>query len=329
VRRGVIIIGGAALLVACSSSREAGPIQRPTSPTTAVGAADSGPEVPPSTLPGGGTAVPGSSADSVPPSTAPAKTGPRVVTGTAVAGTAGPVETGRPPFRNTDPFAEAVRLKDGTCVGWGTSRGGSTAGLEKGAAVTILDAERNREIGSGSIVRSRWEDVSKGGGQWNCFFDFRATVTRLPAEFRVRVSGLQPWLARPDPSAPDRFIASVNTDASIGLIRSCPALPEPPSKKRNGSGKDRGPARTTTVPVRFASGWDAVGRYWSRGVDSLCKAGLPVTAIARPCRPPRVGSEYIASVVDSNDPTLVYRNGARVREGTDVTVVVATGRLCD
>ena len=37
-----------------------------------------------------------------------------------------------------------------------------------------------------------------------------------------------------------------------------------------------------------------------RGV--AVRAGLPVTAIARPCRPAGVGSEYIISVVDSERP---------------------------
>ena len=83
------------------------------------------------------------------------------------------------------------------------------------------------------------------------------------------------------------------------------------------------------MPRRFVSGWHAVGQYWSRGVASLCRAGLPVTAIARPCRPEGVGSEYIAAVVDSNDSTVTYPDGARVPVGTQMTVVVATGRLCE
>ena len=62
---------------------------------------------------------------------------------------------------------------------------------------------------------------------------------------------------------------------------------------------------------------------------ALCDAGLPVTAIARPCRPPGFGSEYIVEVVDSDDSTVSYANGAEVPIGTEMTVVVATGRLCD
>ena len=54
-----------------------------------------------------------------------------------------------------------------------------------------------------------------------------------------------------------------------------------------------------------------------------------MTAIARPCRPPGVGSEYISAVVDSSDPTLTYANGAPIPAGTAVTVVVATGRPCE
>ena len=84
----------------------------------------------------------------------------------------------------------------------------------------------------------------------------------------------------------------------------------------------------TTAPAQLVSGWNAVGQYWSRGVDALCSAGLPVTAIARPCRPAGAGSEYITAVVDSDDPTVTYANGAEVPIGTEVTVVVATGRRC-
>jgi hypothetical protein len=255
-----------------------------------------------------------------------------VITGTAVAGAAGAVEQGGPPYRQTNPFSEAVRLGNGSCVGWAGSQGGSTFGLAAGARVLILDAELNEEIGSGTVETSRWEDVSGGGRQWNCFFDFTATVTGPPpAEFRIRVATLEPWLARPDPAAPDTFVASVNTDAAIGLIPSCPPVPEPEEETTNTAASTSSTTSTTTTtrPRRFVSGWHAVGQYWSRGVAALCRAGLPVTAIARPCRPEGVGSEYIAAVVDSNDSTVTYADGARVQVGTQMTVVVATGRLCE
>ena len=222
-------------------------------------------------------------------------------------------------------------MSDGTCVGWADSQGGSTAGLAAGAAVTILDAEANEEIGSGTIQSSRWEDMAGGGEQWNCLFDFTATITGSPAEFRVRVGTLEPWLARPDPTAPGTFVASVSTGASIGLIPSCPALPAPPTTDPTASSTTAAPTTTavaTTAPAQLVSGWNAVGQYWSRGVDSLCSVGLPVTAIARPCRPAGAGSEYITAVVDSDDSTVTYANGAAVPIGTAVTVVVATGRRC-
>jgi hypothetical protein len=246
------------------------------------------------------------------------------ITGSAVAGASGPALPAGPPYTGTDPFSEVVRLNDGTCVGWSGSQGGSTAGLEVGARVIVLDVERDEEIGRGRIEGSRWADMSRGGRQWNCFFDFTATVTGSPAEFRIRVAALEPWLTRPDPADPDTFVASVSTNADIGLIPSCPPVPEEEPER-----PPRRTTTTTTAPARFVSGWRAVGQYWSRGVASLCRAGLPVTAIARPCRPPRVGSEYISEVVDSNDSTVSYRDGQRVRVGTQMTVVVATGRLCD
>ncbi len=76
------------------------------------------------------------------------------------------------------------------------------------------------------------------------------------------------------------------------------------------------------------TGWNAIGQYWSHGVDALCSAGLPVTAVARPCRPNGVGSEYISAVVDSNDSTVTYANGASIPAGTQLTVVVPIARLC-
>jgi len=250
------------------------------------------------------------------------------VTGRAIAGVAGGVEPGAPPFTQTDPFSEAVRLADGTCVGWADSRGGSTAGLAVGAPVVLLDTEANQEIGDGTITASRWEDMSGGTEQWNCSFDFQATLNEPHAEFRIRVASLAPWLARPDPGAPGTFIASVSTDASIDLIPECPPLPVEGTTTTTLAGD----TTTTAAPTSSSApvtGWNAIGQYWSRGVQALCAAGLPVTAIARPCRPPQVGSEYISEVVNSADPTERYANGAPIPAGTELTVVVATGRLCD
>ena len=88
------------------------------------------------------------------------------------------------------------------------------------------------------------------------------------------------------------------------------------------------PPPTTAAPVPI-TGWNAVGQYWSSGVRALCTAGLPVSAIARPCRPPGAGSEYITQVVNSDDPTEIYANGAAIPSGTTLTVVVATGRPCE
>ena len=247
------------------------------------------------------------------------------MTGTAVAGAAGGVEPGAPPYTQTDPFAEAVRLADGTCVGWADSRGGSTAGLTVGAPVAILVPDTSEQIGSGTVTGSRWADASAGGGQWNCSFDFQATLTRAATEFDVKVGGLSPWLAVPDPAAPGAFVASVSTNAGIGLIAECPAPPPEPAATVVGE--------TTTVPPTIAigppvTGWSAVGQYWSNGIRSLCSSGLPVTAIARQCRPAGFGSEHITSVVDGSDPTVSYADGAAVPAGTPLTVVVAIGRVC-
>jgi hypothetical protein len=313
-----MLVGVALVAASCSGSRDVDPIGGPTSTTTST-TSGAGTGTSPATsavsaaTSAGGTATPASS--TARPTTSTAAT--TEVTIVAVAGTTGPVQPGGPPFPTADPFTETVRLEDRTCVGWAGSNGGSTQGLEVGARVVILHARRNEEIGVGTIRRSRWADVSGGGRQWNCFFEFTTTVTGAPREFRIRVAGLQPWLASPDPSDPATFVASVSTGADIGLIPSCPAVPNPDAT-----------TTTTRRPVRRSSTWHAIGEYWSRGVASLCRAGLPVTAIARPCRPPRVGSEYISEVVDSNDSTVTYRDGVRIPVGTQVTVVVATGHPC-
>ena len=278
--------------------------------------------------PGSAASVATSSVATTTAGSPPTSGGPLAVTGRAVAGAAGGAETAEP-YAQTDPFAEAVRLADGTCVGWSGSRGGSTAGLVVGAPVTVLAVEDNTEIGTGSITASRWEDMSAGGGQWNCSFDFNATLTAPHAEFRIKVGALAPWLARPDATAPGTYTASVSTDASIGAIAECPALPPEPDP----TATTAAPTTTLAPPPTTAaappvSGWNAVGQYWSNGIRALCVAGLPVTAIARPCRPAGVGSEYIAQVVDSDDPTEIYANGAPIPAGTHLTVVVATGRPC-
>ncbi len=328
------------LVAACSSDRDAGPVVRPTSPpsTTATDSVEdatatserpvTSSSAPSTTLDATTTTSTAAAATTTTTTTPPG--GPGVVRGTAVAGSAGGVEPGPPPFTLTDPFSEAVRLADGTCVGWDGSRGGSTAGLAVGSPVAVLDAATNTQVGTGSITASRWEDVSGGGGQWTCFFDFTADVSAAPAEYLVHVGGLQPWTARQDAANPGVNVASVSTDAAIAAIASCPALPPStttvPATASTVATTTLPPA--TTVPGPPVTGWNAIGQYWSIGVDALCTAGLPVTALARPCRAPTVGSEYITAVVDSNDSTVSYANGAAIPAGTPLTVVVATGRPC-
>jgi hypothetical protein len=339
-RVGIIVVA-IALLGACSSSRQAGPLApRATSPPTSAARAST---VPPTagtgTQPGATTTTAAAGTGTVvSTSTVPTSTGQtttttptaaRTVNVVAVAGSTGPVQASGPPFPGADPFTEAVRLRDGTCVGWDGSSGGTTEGLEVGTPVLILDAEDNAEIGRGTIERSRWEDVSNGGRQWNCFFELSATVTGSPAEFRIRVGGLQPWLAGPDPADPNTFFASVSTDAAIWLISSCPPVPPEPSETATTTASTAATTTSTTRRPGPSGEWHAIGRYWSQGLRSMCRAGLAVTAIARPCRPPGVGSEYISEIVDSNDPTEFYEDNTRLPRGTQVTAVVATGRPCE
>ncbi len=320
------------VLAACSGDHDAGQFGQRSTTTTSVPTSSSvasGASVATgvTTVP---TTDPGASTTTV-AATATTTSAAGVVRGTAVAGSAGGVETSGPPFTQTDPYSEAVRLADGSCVGWADSRGGSTLGLAVGSPVAVLDPTTNTVLGSGTVTASHWQDVSGGGNEWTCFFDFSAAVPNAPAEVLVRIGDLQPWTARPDPADPTIKVASVSTNASVGLIPSCPALPVPTTTV---AGTGTTVATTTlppatTVAAAPVTGWNAIGQYWSVGVDSLCKAGLPVTAIARPCRAPTVGSEYITRVVDSNDSTVDYTNGAAIPAGTAVTVVVATGRPCD
>jgi len=319
-------------LAGCSSDHDPGEFGRPGSATTTSVAGTSGAtdtstttSTAPTATAGGATSSTGDTTTTTTSTTAAAA--PGTVLGAAVAGTAGGVEPGGPPYAQTDPFAEAVRLADGTCVGWADSRGGSTAGLAVGSPVAVLDPTTSALLGSGSITASRWEDVSGGGNQWTCFFDFSADVSNAPTEVLIKVGELQPWTARPDPADPSRKVASVSTNAAIGQIASCPALPTPTT-----TGPPTATAETTTTTTAASgppvTGWNAIGQYWSVGVDSLCAAGLPVTALARPCREPNQGSEYITAVVDSNHSTVRYANGAAIPPGTPLTVVVATGRPC-
>ena len=338
MRRGVLVIGATVLVVACSSTRDAQPVERPTSPPeeTTDETTDESTDVTsdasqPSTSASADSSTPASGSTSTPASSTSttATVPPGGVKGTAVAGAAGGVEQSGPPFPGTDPFAEAVRLADGTCIGWAESQAGSTAGLQSGAPVVFLDPVASTEIGRGTITASRWEDMSAGGEQWNCLFDFTGTFTTpQPAEFRIRVGNLEPWTARPDPTDTTNFVASVSSDANIARIASCPPLPATPP-----TGATTAPVPTTAAPTAPpgppVTGWVAIGQYWSRGVDNLCRAGLPVTAVARPCRPEGVGSEYISAVVETADPAVSYANGAPIPLGTPLTVAIATGRRCE
>jgi hypothetical protein len=333
-----MLVVAAVALAACSSEHDPGQFGRRSSTTTGP-APSSASTAPASSTPGATTTSAASTASTTATSsttttsaaatTAPVG-GPNVVAGTAVAGSAGGVEQAGGPYSQTDPFSEAVRLADGTCVGW-ESKGGSTSGLAVGAPVAVLDPTSNALLGTGTITASRWEDVSGGGGQWTCFFAFSAEVSApAPADVLVKVGELQPWTARPDPAQPSTRVASVSTDAAIRLIASCPALPSPTTTAAPTASTvaTTTAATTTTVAGPPVTGWKAIGQYWSIGVDALCKAGLPVTAIARPCRQPNAGSDYITAVVDSNHSTVKYADGAAIPAGTQLTVVVATGRPC-
>jgi hypothetical protein len=265
----------------------------PSDPTT------TGATTPPSTLP--------------PTTTAPADTLPVVtstINGTAVGGNSGGVGADQ-----TDSFSEAVRNEDGTCTGWDGPGGEAwTSGLEVGAPVRILDGTTNQEIGTGSVVSSSFTDVDPSDReQWNCNFTFSATVTGTPEVFQVAVAGLAPWVARPDPTKPGEFIASVNTVADPAFFTQC-------------TDADFGEEVTA---------WSAAGQFWSNGISSVCSNGLHIEALDRPCRPRDVASDHVISVVRFDDPTVVLEDTsgllvdpATLEPGTPVVVRIATGRPC-
>ena len=191
-RRAAALIGATLALVACTSGREARAPERPAAPSTSEGSTESttpdetgdqADDSSPTTDRAGTSSTSSTSSTSTTVAAAELK-------GTAVAGSAGGVEAAGPPFSQTDAFSEAVRLSDGTCVGWPEGQGGSTAGLAVGAPIIVLDAVANQELGRGSITASRWEDMSAGGEQWNCFFDFTAAVSGAPPEVRIKVANL-------------------------------------------------------------------------------------------------------------------------------------------
>jgi hypothetical protein len=261
------------------------------------------------TTPGGTTApTTTASATTAPPDTLPVVTS--TINGTAVAGNSGGVGPDQ-----TDSFSEAVRNDDGTCSGWGGPGGGAwTDGLEVGAPVKILDRETDQEIGTGSVVSSSFIDVDPSGReQWMCNFAFTATVTGEPAEFKVAVADLEPWVARPDPTKPGEFVASVNTVADPSVFSQC-------------TDDDFGDEVTE---------WQAAGHYWSDGISSVCSNGLKIEALDRPCRPPEIGSDHVISVVRFDDPSVVLEDitgllvdPTTLEPGTQVVVRIATGRPC-
>ncbi len=232
------------------------------------------------------------------------------IVGVAVAGNSGGVGAGE-----TDSFSEVIRNEDGTCSGW-AGRGVDqpwTTGLESGAALVMLPRDGHDVIGEGVLGTSSWANVGTDEEpQWMCSFPFSGTIDGAPQEFLIKVGNLDPWLVRADPANPGQFVSSVNTVASADYFEPC-----------------------TSQEAAPVSAWNAVGTYWSVGVPNLCNAGLKVADIERPCRGPREGSDYVVKVVSAADPNVVYEDDrglqvdpATLAPGTEVVVLIATGRPC-
>jgi hypothetical protein len=273
-----------------------------TQPTTT---AVSAPTTAPVTTAGAATTAP---APTAPPTTIPVVSSD--IVGVAVAGNSGGVGEGE-----TDSYSEAIRNEDGTCSGW-TGRDVEqpwTAGLESGAAFVILPRDGHEVIGEGTLGTSSFANVgTEEEPQWMCSFPFTGTVDGAPQEFLIKVGNLDPWLVRPDPTAPGQFVSSINTVASADYFPAC-----------------------TDQAASPVSPWNAVGTYWSVGLPNLCGAGLKIADVERPCRGPREGSDYVVKVVSVDDPNVVYEDDrgmqvdpATLAPGTQVVVLIATGRPC-
>jgi hypothetical protein len=233
-----------------------------------------------------------------------------VISGSAAAGNSGGIGE-----EQTDSYSEVIRNDDGTCSGWG-GRGVSgawTKGLVSGAPFTILARATDDVLGQGRLGTSSFENVGDDDRQqWLCTFPFSATIDGEPDELRIKVADLPPWLVHRDPTNKGKFIASVDTVVSTKYFSQC-----------------------TSGEVAEVFEWQAVGSYWSNGLQSLCSNGLTVADIEPLCRGPHEGSEYVTKVVSAEDPKVVYEdaNGLRVdvadlAPGAPVLVYVATGLPC-
>ncbi len=247
-----------------------------------------------------------------PPETDPSTTIPIVtseVSGAASAGNSGGVGED-----NTDSYSEVIRNEDGTCSGW-AGRGVPepwTDGLVSGAPFVILARDSDGVLGQGTLGTSSFTNVGVDRDQWVCDFPFNATIVGEPDVFRIKVADLDPWVVRHDPTRPGRFVASVDTVASIEFFSQC-----------------------TDDAVNEVFEWQAVGSYWSDGLQNVCSNGLKVADIERPCRGPHEGSDYVTKVVSADDPSVVYEDATGLQvdvstlpPGAPVIVQIATGRPC-
>ena len=311
-RRALGLVALTIVLLACSE--ELGPEN--ASGTAAAEASTTLPDTQPTSLPD--TSLPDTSPpdtsppDTSPPDTSPPETIPVVtsdIVGAASAGNSGGVGEG-----STDSFSEAIRNEDGTCSGWAGRDVPApwTDGLVSGAPFVIFARESDDVLGRGNLGTSSFVNVGGDQEQWVCFFPFSATVTGQPAEFRIKVADLDPWVVRSDPTQPGKFVASVNTVASADYFSEC-----------------------TDPDVFEVFEWRAVGLYWSEGIKNLCSNGLKIAKIERPCRGRGEGSDYVTKVTDGADPTVVYEDAeglhvdvATLPPGAPVIVSIATGKPC-
>ncbi len=256
-------------------------------------------------------------APTVDPTTIPKVT--VTVVGTVVGGNSGGIGEG-----NTDTYSDTVMIdSDGdddlteadTCSGWGDpERNGQwTGALREGAKVQVLDADSGQVRGTGTLGVGRPRNLDPDGDQWQCSFSLSIAGVEPAKAYRIKVEGLEPWAAAPDPAKPGAVIATVLL-ASPKLIEQC---------------------QSPDLPDELFEWPEVVGRYWSVGLPSLCENGLRIANLRRRCHPPTLAPGAILQVADAADPKVVYEDtsgvkvdGSTLAPGTPVLVTLASAVGC-
>jgi hypothetical protein len=240
--------------------------------------------------------------------TAPDDTEPEVLTtvlvGVVVGGNSGGEGRGK-----TDLLSDTVRTSDTECEGWtgqDTSLEPWTSDLRRGATVRVFD-DGGELLGTGTLGPGRPKDLQPNDNSnvgWQCEFEFTLDEVVSASAYFVEVAGLEPLEAESNPLEPDTVVVPVNTPLDADLIEAC----------------------TDELPDEEVDEWEAVGSYWSVGVEQICFSSLRIRNIRRQCRPAALSALQIISVVGTDGQVLENRIG----DGPRVDVAtLAPGTLVD